>query len=144
MKIVMHRTAALFWLACVSVAAESGAMVGPTHDVPPVAVAVYPQLSHKGTAHVIVQVEPNDLNRKLDCEIEGEAYFRRSSLQLDGASSPRSWTFVVTDLPQGRYDARAIVARSDGSESSATASFSITSGSKSSTDIPGGTQGEYQ
>ncbi len=70
----------------------------------------------RGDAQLLVRVERNDLNRMLTWEVDGPQYFRSSMMELDGASAPRSWFFVVRDLDEGEYDIRAIVRRSDDSQ----------------------------
>ncbi len=46
-------------------------------------------------------------------EVDGPNYYRSSSLQLDGASAPRSYFFMVRELPAGEFDVRATVKRND-------------------------------
>jgi hypothetical protein len=46
-------------------------------------------------------------------EIDGLNYYRSSTTQLDGAASPRSYIFVVRDLPAGEFEIRATVHRAD-------------------------------
>jgi hypothetical protein len=79
-----------------------------------VSVTVRPAVaSARGNARLQVLVAPNDRNRALMWEVDGVNYYRSSTMQLDGASSPRSYVFVVRDLPAGEFEVRAVVHRSD-------------------------------
>ncbi len=62
-----------------------------------------------------VLVSRNEKNRVLVWEVDGPRYYRSSSVTLDGASAPRSYFFVVKDLPGGVFDVRATVKRNDSS-----------------------------
>jgi hypothetical protein len=48
-------------------------------------------------------------NRVLLWEVDGPNYYRSSELQLDGAAAPRSYVFLVRDLPAGQFEIRATV-----------------------------------
>jgi len=79
-----------------------------------VSVTVRPGVaSARGNARLQVLVARNDMNRALMWEVDGANYYRSSTMQLDGASSPRSYVFVVRDLPAGEFEVRAVVHRSD-------------------------------
>ena len=69
-----------------------------------------------GNAQVRVLVARNDMNRALTWEVDGPNYFRSSTMELAGAASPRSYFFVVRDLPAGEFEVRAIVLRNDRSQ----------------------------
>jgi hypothetical protein len=69
-----------------------------------------------GSAQLKVIVERNAMNRTLIWEIDGRAYYRSSTMQLEGASAPRSYFFMVKDLPGGHFDVRARVLRGDNTE----------------------------
>jgi hypothetical protein len=86
----------------------------------PITVSVYPAVATvRGTAQLKIVVERNDQNRTLTWEVDGEAFYRSSAAQLNGADAPRSWLFFVKDLPEGEYDVRATVKRNNNSESAA-------------------------
>jgi hypothetical protein len=79
-----------------------------------VSIAVKPAITMaSGDARLTVLVARNAHNRVLFREIDGVNYYRSSTVQLDGASSPRSYLFVVRDLPAGEFEVRASVRRVD-------------------------------
>lgn len=49
-------------------------------------------------------------------------------MELEGATAPRSWVFLVKDLPEGEYDIRATVDRSDKSQTMAVSSIQVLPG----------------
>ena len=71
--------------------------------------------SYRGSAQLKVLVSRDEKNRALVWEVDGPNYYRSSSIALDGAASPRSYMFIVKDLPSGEFDVRATVRRSDSS-----------------------------
>ena len=94
--------------------------------VQPVAVSVYPAVTMvRGSTRVLVRIEANELNRKLVWEVDGPDYFRSSSIQLDGASAPRSFRYVLSNVPAGEYSVRARVIRNNDSESTASATMAV-------------------
>lgn len=81
-----------------------------------VSITVRPTVAMaSGSARLQVLVAPNALNRVLVCEVDGVNYYRSSTRQLDGASSPRSYSFVARDLPAGEFEIRAVLRRADNS-----------------------------
>jgi hypothetical protein len=95
----------------------------------PIAVSVYPTIAvARGTAQLRVLIEPNDANRALTWEVDGPSYYRSSTTQLDGTAAPKSWFFFVHDLPEGEYDVRATVVRSNNSESMAMSKIVVVAG----------------
>jgi hypothetical protein len=69
----------------------------------------------KGSARVSVLVARNELNRVLIWEVDGPSYYRSSTMELNGAASPRSYFFTISNLPEGDFEVRATVRRSDDS-----------------------------
>jgi hypothetical protein len=69
--------------------------------------------SYRGNAQLKVLVSRNEKNRVLVWEVDGPNYYRSSSISLDGAASPRSYFFMVRELPAGEFDVRATVKRND-------------------------------
>lgn len=69
----------------------------------------------RGEARVKVLVARNERNRSLVWEVDGPNYYRSSAMELDGASSPRSYFFTMRDLPAGSFEVRASVRRNDNS-----------------------------
>ena len=72
--------------------------------------------SHGGNQCAGRLVARNELNRVLVWEIDGPSYYRSSTTELDGASSPRSYFFMAHDLPAGLFDIRVTVKRNDNTE----------------------------
>ena len=66
-----------------------------------------------GNARVNVLVARHESNRALVWEIDGPSYYRSSAMELDGASSPRSYVFMARDLPAGVFEVRVTVRRND-------------------------------
>jgi hypothetical protein len=94
--------------------------------VQPVSVSVYPAVtSVRGGARVLVRVEANERNRQLVYEVDGPDYFRSSSVQLDGASAPRSFRYALTNVPAGEYSVRAKLIRNNNSVSLAEATMAV-------------------
>lgn len=69
----------------------------------------------KGSAQVRVLVARNDMNRALIWEVDGPNFYRSSAMELAGALSPRSYFFMLRDLPAGSFEIRATVRRNDDS-----------------------------
>jgi len=69
----------------------------------------------RGNAQVKVIVARNVLNRALVWEVDGPSYYRSSAMELDGASSPKTYVFLVRDLPAGSFEVRASLRRTDDS-----------------------------
>ena len=81
-----------------------------------VSIAVRPAVATaRASAQVKVIVARNVLNRALVWEVDGPSYYRSSAMELDGASSPRTYVFLVRDLPAGSFEVRASVRRTDDS-----------------------------
>ena len=94
-----------------------------------VTIAVRPAVTTAhGNAQLKILVERNDRNRLLTWEIDGPNYYRSSRVELEGATAPRSWFFLVKDLPEGEYDIRATVDRSDNSHTMAASSIKVLPG----------------
>ena len=84
--------------------------------------------SFKGSAQLKVLVARNEQNRTLIWEVDGPNYYRSSSMQLDGAESARSYFFTVRDLPAGSFEIRAMVRRTDNSESTDRSTIRVVGG----------------
>ena len=81
-----------------------------------VSITVRPSVaSYGGSARLKVLVSRNEKNRVLVWEVDGPNYYRSSTIPLDGAASPRSYFFLVRELPAGEFDVRASVKRNDDS-----------------------------
>ena len=110
----------------------TGCMAGASQIIAadePISIAVRPAVTvSRGTAQLKVLVERNDRNRILTWEVDGPSFYRSSRMELEGAAAPRSWFFMVRDLPEGDYDIRATVKRNDNSESVAISSIKVLPG----------------
>jgi hypothetical protein len=103
---------------CFGVVLAAGVLSGSMHMSADeaVSITVRPAVtSYRGSAQLKVLVSRDDKNRVLTWEVDGPSYYRSSSIALDGAASPRSYFFVVKDLPSGEFDVRATVKRNDSS-----------------------------
>jgi len=81
-----------------------------------ISITVRPAVtSYGGNAQLKVLVSRNEKNRVLVWEVDGPNYYRSSTIPLDGAASPRSYFFMVRELPAGDFDVRASVKRNDDS-----------------------------
>jgi hypothetical protein len=101
----------------------------PLNAAEPISVSVRPTVAlARANAQLRVLVERNDANRALTWEVDGPGYYRSSTTQLDGTAAPKSWLFFVSDLPEGDYDVRATVTRSNNSQSMASSKIVVMSG----------------
>ena len=81
-------------------------------------------------------VSRNERNRMLVWEVDGPNFYRSSSIALDGAASPRSYFFMVKDLPGGEFDVRATVKRNDSSASVDRSTIMVVGGPNETSDRP--------
>jgi hypothetical protein len=58
---------------------------------------------------VTVNVEPDEANRTLRVEADGDSFFRSSELTLDGLAEKRLHIVEFKNLPAGAYEVRAEV-----------------------------------
>ena len=107
----------------------TGCLAGSTEMIgadEAVSIAIRPAvMSAHGSMQLKVLVERNDRNRSLTWEVDGPNYYRSSRLELEGASAPRSWFFLVRGLPEGEYDVRVTVKRSDQSSAIAQSNLRV-------------------
>ncbi len=79
-----------------------------------ISITVRPTIApYRGSAQLRVLVTRDDKNRTLVWEVDGPSYYRSSLTELNGASAPRSYFFIVKDLPAGEFEVRATVRRND-------------------------------
>jgi len=101
---------------------------GSADAVDPISVTVYPRVAMAlRDVMLSVRVEPDERNRWLTWEVDGPSYYRNSTRQVNGASSPRMWQFVVKDLTEGDYVVRAVISRDNESQSIAEMTFAVVS-----------------
>jgi len=83
----------------------------------PISMTVRPAVATTTTpTQIRVWVLRNERNRALTWQVDGPGYFRSSTMDLDGAKAPATFTFVAKNLPEGEVEIRAIVRRNDDSE----------------------------
>jgi hypothetical protein len=79
-----------------------------------ISITVRPAVTtFRGSAQLKVLVARDEKNRSLEWEIDGPNYYRSSSVEMDGAASPRSYFFLMRELPAGQFEIRATVKRND-------------------------------
>jgi hypothetical protein len=101
----------------------------PLNADEPISISVRPTVTvARATAQVKVFVERNDENRTLTWEVDGPTYYRSSTQPLEGSAAPKNWFFFVRDLPEGEFDVRATVTRSNNSESVALTKIIVVAG----------------
>ena len=61
------------------------------------------------TVQITVVVEPDEQNRMLRIEADGDRFYRASELTLSGQEDPRVHSLVFRNLPAGSYELRAAV-----------------------------------
>ena len=94
-----------------------------------ISITVRPSvMSYRGSTQLKVLVSRNEKNRQLVWEVDGPGFYRSSAIELDGAASPRSYFFIVKDLPGGEFDVRATVRRNDSSTSVDRSSIRVVGG----------------
>jgi hypothetical protein len=81
-----------------------------------ISISVRPSVTTaRGNAQLRVLIARDQKNRALIWEVDGPSFYRSSTIELDGASSPRSYLFMVRELPAGEFEVRATVRRNDSS-----------------------------
>ena len=59
------------------------------------------------TVNISVSVQPDDSNRVLRIEADGETFFRSADVPLEGASAPKFHAIAFKNVPAGEYVVRA-------------------------------------
>jgi hypothetical protein len=97
-------------------AMAAGILAGSTHTNADeaVSITVRPAVTtYRGSAQLKVLVARDEKNRSLEWEVDGPNYYRSSSIEMDGAAAPRSYFFVMRELPAGEFEVRVTVTRND-------------------------------
>jgi hypothetical protein len=109
----------------------AGVLVGsmqPSGDQA-ISLTVRPTITtYRGNAQLKVLLSRDEKNRTLVWEVDGPSYYRSSSVELSGASAPRSYFFVARDLPAGEFEVRATVRRNDRSSARAVSTLTVIGG----------------
>jgi len=80
----------------------------PTAATTRVAIRVTPTFAFApATVHVVATIAPDDETRAIEVVAESDAYYRSSTVPLDGEDAPRSSRFEFRRLPQGVYNVTA-------------------------------------
>ena len=75
------------------------------------------------TVRTVIETDAD--NRVLEIVAQSADYYRRSSIQLDGASAPRLNVFEFRNLPTGTYDVMSILVGSGGERATVTRRFHV-------------------
>jgi hypothetical protein len=65
--------------------------------------------SEPATVRLTIMVEPNQANRTLRIEADGDRFYRATELNLEGLAEKRLHTVELKNLPAGWYEVRAEV-----------------------------------
>ena len=84
----------------------------------PITISMMPRRSigPRAAFRVLVTVERDERNRRLDTSIDGGDYRRAYSEQLDGEGAARVRARVTESIPAGWYEVAAVLTRNDGSQ----------------------------
>jgi hypothetical protein len=94
-----------------------------------ISLSVRPKVApYRGNAQVRVLVSRDEKNRTLVWELDGPNYYRSTSIELQGATAPRSHFFLARDLPAGQFEVRATVTRDDRSTATAVSTLQVVGG----------------
>lgn len=78
------------------------------------------------TVQMVVAVEPNDANRTLRIEADGDSMYRSTEVTLEGKTEKRLHTVEFKNLPAGTYEVRAEVLSSAGVRATAVQDLQVT------------------
>jgi len=107
---VKHRIFAWLFLGVAVVSA--GAVCGDAAEVVEIRLRGR-YFMEPATVHITVAVEPDEANRVLRIEADGDTVFRASDLSLSGATEKRMHAIQFKNLPAGTYTLRAQVMSSE-------------------------------
>lgn len=74
---------------------------------------------------VVVRVQPDAGNRRLQLSIDAPTFYASTERQLDGVEGARAHTFAVHELPAGDYQIIATLEGASGIRSRVTRSFKV-------------------
>ena len=90
------------------------------------AMRVSPSVAFEPAVLTVRTVIEADIdNRALEIVAQSADYYRRSSIQLDGARAPRLNVFEFRNLPTGTYDVMSVLVGSGGERASVTRRFQV-------------------
>ena len=105
-----HRVVA--WLFLGAALVSAGAVCGDAAEVIEIRLRGR-YFMEPATVHITVAVEPDEANRVLRIEADGDTVFRASDLSLSGANEKRMHAIQFKNLPAGTYTLRAQVFSSE-------------------------------
>ena len=105
--------------------ATASPQVGHASDVVEIQLRGH-YFSEPATVQITVVVEPDEENRMLRIEADGERFYRASELTLSGAEGQRLHSLVFKNLPAGSYELRAEVFSADALRGQATQELVVT------------------
>ena len=80
-----------------------------------VSIRVTPAVSF-APANLVIQtrIDPDDGNRAMEVIADSEAFYRSSTIPLEGNRAPKTTRFEFRSLPPGEYDVTAALIGADG------------------------------
>jgi len=92
----------------------------------PVTISVTPRIFlEPALVRVMVRVASNPDNRTLSVELDGDDYYRNSTMQLDGDGEPMTRVLAYQSIPAGNYTVTARVKNRQGHDTMAEYSFQV-------------------
>jgi hypothetical protein len=82
------------------------------------------------TVRITVAVEPDEANRTLRIEADGERMYRSTEVELAGVADKRLHTIEFKNLPAGEYELRAEVLSKTDVRGMATQGLTVTGGGR--------------
>ena len=82
------------------------------------------------TVRTVIEADAD--NRGLEIVAQSADFYRRSSVQLDGASAPRLSVFEFKNLPTGTYDVTSVLIGSAGQRAIVSRTFRVAAAAGSS------------
>jgi hypothetical protein len=83
--------------------------------------------SEPASVNIMVAVQPNQQNRLLRVEADGDNFFRSSDIELNGEEGGKYHTMWFKNLPAGQYTVRATVLSGSGEVAQAQAPLLVIS-----------------
>jgi hypothetical protein len=89
----------------------------PIRAAQTVVVTVTPARAFAPASVVVrARIEPSAANRALAIIADGENFYRSSEILLEGDQAPRTFEFVLKNLPGGEYGINAVLLDASGRE----------------------------
>jgi hypothetical protein len=92
----------------------------------PLTISVTPRISlEPAVVRVMVRIPSNPDNRSLSVELDGEDYYRNSTMQLDGDGEPITRVLGYQSIPSGTYTVTVKVTDRKGRSTRAEYNFQV-------------------